>query len=124
MSRARTFQKSLTNAARGIVHALKTERNMQRLTAAGGLVLIAAIGSGVPPLELLVLCSAMASLLVAELLNTAIEIFADHVSGETYHDKVKSMKDIAAGAVLVTAANATIVSITILFPHVLALLNR
>lgn len=53
---------------------------------------------------------------MAEALNTAIELVCDLVSPD-YHPLVKKAKDIAAGAVLVTAIGAVIVGLIIFLPY-------
>jgi diacylglycerol kinase len=53
-----------------------------------------------------------------ELLNSAIENIADFVSKQ-YHDLIKKTKDLAAGAVLVSAIVAAIVGLIIFVPKIL-----
>jgi diacylglycerol kinase (ATP) len=52
----------------------------------------------------------------AEALNTAIECLADVASPE-YHPLVRDAKDIAAGAVLVSAIAAAIIGWMVFWPH-------
>ncbi len=53
---------------------------------------------------------------MAEALNTAVEILCDLVSVE-YHPLIKKAKDIAAGAVLVTAVGAAIIGVIVFLPY-------
>jgi len=119
MHKARTLFQSIGFAVEGILYAVKTQRNMRLLAVGTIAVLSAAAVWGVQPVEWLLLCGAMAALLFAELMNTAMEIFADHVTGGGHRTQVKHMKDVAAGAVLVTAINATVVTAIILLPYAL-----
>jgi diacylglycerol kinase (ATP) len=60
--------------------------------------------------------------LVVELLNTAIETLTDMVS-PSYNEKAGRVKDVAAGAVVITALFALITGILIFFPKLLMLLG-
>ena len=124
MSRARTLAKSVSYAIEGIAYAWQTQQNMRVLTVAGLLVLAAAWVCRISALEWLLLTGALSVLLCAEMINTALEIFADHSTGGAHRAEIKRMKDVAAGAVLITALNAAVVSLVIFLPRVLALLRR
>ena len=52
--------------------------------------------------------------IIAEVMNTAIEATVDLVTKE-YHPMAKIAKDVAAGAVVLAAINAVIVAILIIF---------
>jgi len=56
----------------------------------------------------------------AEALNTAFEFLADAASPE-FHPLVQDAKDVAAGAVLVTAIAAAVIGAIIFWPHVAGL---
>src|SRR5689334_7457005 len=55
----------------------------------------------------------------AEALNTAFEFLADAAS-PNFHPIVKDAKDVAAGAVLVTAIAAVVIGLIVFWPHVAA----
>jgi diacylglycerol kinase (ATP) len=57
----------------------------------------------------------------AEALNTAFEFLADAASPE-FHPLVRDAKDVAAGAVLLTAIAAAIIGVNIFWPYVARLL--
>ena len=57
----------------------------------------------------------------AEALNTAFEFLADAASPE-FHPLVRDAKDVAAGAVLITALAATIIGVLIFWPYVVKLI--
>lgn len=63
---------------------------------------------------------AIAIVWTAEALNTAFEFLADAAS-PNFHPIVKDAKDVAAGAVLVTAIAAVIIGAIVFGPHVAAL---
>jgi len=54
----------------------------------------------------------------AEALNTAFEFLADAASPE-FHPLVKKSKDVAAGAVLLSAIGSIVIAVLILVPHLL-----
>jgi len=53
----------------------------------------------------------------AEALNTAFEFLADAASPE-FHPLVRDAKDVAAGAVLITAIAAAVIGTVIFWPHI------
>jgi diacylglycerol kinase (ATP) len=99
---------SFNVAFEGIIHVLRTQRNMRLhfLIAVG--VLVAALSFDVSRLELVVLLLAIAFVLIAEMVNTAIEAAVD-VASTAFDPMAKLAKDIAAGAVLIAAINAVAV---------------
>jgi diacylglycerol kinase (ATP) len=99
---------SFNHAAEGIVHALRTQRNLWIHFAIAAAVLVAAAGFGASKLELAILLLAITFVLVAELVNTAVEATVD-VASTAFDPMAKLAKDIAAGAVLVSALNAVAV---------------
>ncbi|RBL93158.1 diacylglycerol kinase family protein [Chitinophaga flava] len=69
-------------------------------------------------MEWILLIIAIAMVWVTEMLNTVIEKIMDHLSPD-YHLKVKWIKDVAAGAVLVAAIAAAAIGALIFIPHIL-----
>ena len=67
--------------------------------------------------EFLLVCMAIALVLVCELFNTAVEVLVDTII-EIYHPKAKIIKDTAAGAVLVSTFFSLIVAYFIFFDRV------
>jgi diacylglycerol kinase (ATP) len=99
---------SFNYAAEGVIHALRTQRNLWIHFMLAAAVLVAAVAFGVSRLELMVLLLAITFVLVAELVNTAIEAAVD-VASTSFDPMAKLAKDIAAGAVLIAAVNAVAV---------------
>jgi diacylglycerol kinase (ATP) len=99
---------SFNHAIEGIIHVLRTHRNMRVHFAVAIAVLIAAIWYGVTRFELIALMLAIAFVLVAEMINSAVEQAID-VSTTSFDPLAKLAKDIAAGAVLIAALNAVAV---------------
>ena len=106
--RAPTLIDSFNFAFEGIIHVLRTQRNMRIHFLAAVVVLVAAVATGVSKLELIGLLLAIAFVLIAEMINTAIE-GAVNVSTTSFDPNAKLAKDIAAGAVLIATVNAVAV---------------
>jgi diacylglycerol kinase (ATP) len=106
----------------GIKAAFWTEINMRIHLAATLVVVVVAFVLGVTATEwcLLVFCIGM--VWAAELFNTALEALVNLVS-PVQHPLAGKVKDLAAGAVLVTAIMAVVVGLIIFGPHLLRLLN-
>jgi len=106
--RAPTLLDSFNYAFEGIIHVLRTQRNLRIHFLAAVLVFAGAIAVGVHRLQLIALVIAIAFVLVAEMLNTAIEGVID-VSTTSFDPNAKLAKDIAAGAVLIASITAVAV---------------
>ena len=104
---------AISYALEGVVHTLKSERNMRVHFLLGFLVLIAGIYFNLQAIEFMLLCFAVTFVLVAEMFNTAVEHAMDLVKKEQ-DPVIKIIKDIAAGAVFVTAINASVVGYILL----------
>jgi diacylglycerol kinase (ATP) len=115
---APTVIESFNYAFQGVVHVLRTHRNMRVHVVIAAAVLIAAILLGVSRLELIALLISITFVLVAEMLNTAIESAID-VATTSFDPMAKLAKDIAAGAVLISAVNAIVVGYLV-FSNVIA----
>jgi diacylglycerol kinase (ATP) len=103
--RAPTLLDSFNYAFEGIIHVLRTQRNLRIHFLAAILVIGAAVAAGVSRLELISLLLAIAFVLIAEMINSAIEGAID-VSTTSFDPNAKLAKDIAAGAVLIASINA------------------
>jgi diacylglycerol kinase (ATP) len=103
--RAPSLIESFNFAFEGIIHVLRTQRNMRLHFLTAAFVLIAAVAIGVSRLELIALLLAITFVLLAEMINTAIEGAID-VATTSFDPMAKLAKDIAAGAVLIATVNA------------------
>jgi diacylglycerol kinase (ATP) len=96
---------SFNYAFEGIIHVLRTQRNMRIHFLAAVVVLVAGLATDVSRLELIALLLAIAFVLIAEMINTALEAAID-VATTSFDPMAKLAKDIAAGAVLIATINA------------------
>jgi diacylglycerol kinase (ATP) len=99
---------SFNFAFEGIIHVLRTQRNMRIHFLIAAVVLVVAFAAGVSKLELIALLIAIAFVLIAEMINTAIEGAID-VATTSFDPMAKLAKDIAAGAVLIATVTAVAV---------------
>jgi diacylglycerol kinase (ATP) len=99
---------SFNFAIEGVIHVLRTQRNMRLHFAAAVAVIVVAVAVGVSKIELSVLLISIAFVLVAEMINTAIEGTIDAAT-TSFDPMAKLAKDIAAGAVLIASVNAVAV---------------
>jgi diacylglycerol kinase (ATP) len=106
--RAPSLLDSFNYAFEGIIHVLRTQRNMRIHFLVAAAVLIAAVAIGVSRMELIALLVAVAFVMFAEMINTAIEGAVD-VSTTSFDPNAKLAKDIAAGAVLIATVTAVAV---------------
>ena len=103
--RSPTIFDSFNYAFEGLIHVLRTQRNMRVHFAAAVVVLVAALLVGVSKIELIALLVSISFVLIAEMINTAIEGAID-VATTSFDPMAKLAKDIAAGAVLIATINA------------------
>jgi diacylglycerol kinase (ATP) len=96
---------SFNYAIEGVIHVLRTHRNLRIHFAVAVIVLVAAAAVGVTKLELIALLLAIAFVLIAEMINTAIEHTID-LATTSFDPMAKLAKDMAAGAVLIASVNA------------------
>ena len=119
----RKWVKSANFAIEGILHAAKTQRHLRYHFYSAAVVLLASYILGVSRTEFLIISLSVIAVLLAEMLNTAIEAIVDIISTE-HNEKARIVKDIAAGAVFVTAFGVAVVGYIILFPYIRDVFNK
>ena len=103
--RPQNLLESFNFAFEGIIHVLRTQRNMRIHFLVAVVVLVAAVWIGVSKLELIALLLAIAFVFITEMINSAIEQAID-VATTSFDPLAKLAKDVAAGAVLIATVNA------------------
>lgn len=108
------FIASFNYAVQGIISVLKTERNMKfhYLTALG--VIVLSLFFDISKIEFMQILFAIILVVFGEMINTAIERTVDLVVQE-YNPIAKYIKDVSAGAVLLTAINAVVTAYIIFY---------
>lgn len=99
---------SFNYAIEGIIHTVRTQRNMKIHFIIALFILFACFFYKVSKIELLILLITVTMVIAAEMINTAIEFTIDATTN-FYHPLAKIAKNVAAGAVLITTFNALIV---------------
>lgn len=111
---------SFRYAAKGIVAMLRTQHNAWLHALATVAVCLVAAWLGISGAEWCCLVLAMVAVWIAEALDTALECLANAVA-PCPHPLVRKAKDVAAGAVLLSAIGSAIVGVLILGPRLVAL---
>ncbi|MDU4910780.1 diacylglycerol kinase [Clostridium baratii] len=118
---------SFNHAIDGIIYTVRTQRNMRIHMIITLFILIACLLFDVSKVEFLILAITITMVIGAELFNTAIEATVD-MTTNYYHPLAKIAKNVAAGAVLLTAINAVFVGYIIFWDKLstisLILLNK
>lgn len=108
---------SFKHAWDGIWYAVTTQPNFQVHLIAAFAVVFSAWHFEVTKMEWIVLLLAIALVLIAEMLNTAIESVTDILILE-FNKHAKIAKDVAAGMVLLAVVLSIIVGLVIFLPYV------
>ena len=114
---------SFKYAIEGIISSFKTERNMKIHVLAMIVVIALGLFFKLNKVEWCFIIIAIASVISAELFNTAIETVVDMVSPER-NPKAKLVKDIAAGAVFIVAIGSAIIGFIIFGPKIINVFNK
>jgi len=115
--------RSVTHAIRGCATMLRTQHNAWVHAVATLLVILTAAFLRVSTAEWCWLVLAIMAVWTAEALNTALELLADAASPE-YHPLVGQAKDVAAGAVLISAVGSVGIGALVFGPHVMRVLEH
>lgn len=108
--------KSFVYALRGLIHAVRAERNLKIHLTATVVVVAAAAFFELERWEWVAALLCIGIIWAAEMLNTAVEKLADFVHPE-HHEKIGRVKDIAAGGVMLMAFIAIAIAVIIFGPY-------
>lgn len=117
MNQFKGLTESFNAAISGIVHGLKTQRNMQLHVIVMVLVLLASLFLDLSRIEVVALFFAVGLVLISEMLNTSIEATVDLII-DTHHKIAGTAKDIGAGAVLIASIIALSIGYLILYDRI------
>lgn len=112
----RSITKSFAQALRGIAVTARTERNFRIQLVAGVLALLLAAYLPLLAFERVVILLLIGAVLVLEIINSTFERIADAVAPRLSF-MVREVKDMMAGAVLLTAIVAVAVAVIIFVPY-------
>lgn len=114
--------KSVLYALRGIVYTYKHEVNFRIQCFFGLIVLVFAFTLHMRTYEKIILSMMIAFVLVLELFNTTIEMFLDLLKPRL-SPQVELVKDIMAGAVLLSVIGSLVVAGIIFTPYFIELIR-
>ena len=106
------FPESLRIAFAGILYLFLYHRNMRIIFMLGVFTFLLGLYFKLKGIELIALCITITLVFTAEIFNTAIEMMMNMLTRK-YEIRVKLIKDIAAGVVLLTSLNALAVGIVL-----------
>ncbi len=115
---ARPFREALRAAAAGFTYAVRTQRNLRVQLAVAALVFLGGVPLGLDPVSVAVVVGLGGLVVAAELVNTSIEALVDLVAPE-YRPAARTVKDVAAAAVLVCTLSAVAGGVAVLGPPLL-----
>lgn len=121
MQTKQSFISACANAAAGICSFFTTERNARIHLAMAILTITAAIVLKLSGIQWVAVLCCIALVMGAEMMNSAVEKLCDLVHSD-YHPVIKTIKDVAAGAVLLAALISVVVALIIFLPKLNELL--
>jgi diacylglycerol kinase len=104
------------HAFRGLWYALRTERNARIHVSIAFLAILLGIVLHISAVEFAMVFVAITGVFIAEMFNTAFELYIDLASPD-YHPLAKIAKDVAAGAVLLSAMLSVVIGLFVFGPH-------
>jgi undecaprenol kinase len=114
----RPLLNSFKYATRGIIQVFRSERSFRLQLVIFAVTVIAGLIFSISGTEWVFILAAGGVVLVCEMINTAIEYVTDLVT-EEYRILAKHIKNISAGAVLVSSVIAVVIGLIIFIPYFL-----
>lgn len=117
------YRNSFKHAFAGIGRIIKNERNIKIHLLVAIIVLpVIIFYYNFSAIELAIVLTSMAIVIVVEIVNTLIERILDHLHPEN-HERVALIKDGGAGAVLAAALFSIIIGLILIIPHIVTILD-
>jgi diacylglycerol kinase len=107
----------------GLWYALRTQRNALIHVVIAALAILMGIFLRISAIEFAMIFVAITGVFIAEMFNTVIELCVD-LASPTYHPLAKIAKDVAAGAVLLSAMLSIVIGLFVFGPHLWVLIFR
>jgi undecaprenol kinase/diacylglycerol kinase (ATP) len=117
------FLNSLHFALQGAQKFFSTERNGQIQTVFGIAAIVLGAIVSISPFQWLLVLFCIGLVISLEMINTAIEKFCDLVTTD-FHPRIKIIKDVAAGAVLMASVFSLLVGLIIFIPAIVDFINK
>jgi len=109
-------------AFRGLWYALRTQRNARVQVCIAILAILLGVALHISTVEFAMVFVAITGVFIAEMFNTVFELCIDLASPD-YHPLAKIAKDVAAGAVLLSAILSVVIGLFVFGPHLWDLLH-
>ena len=119
MKKNHSFLNSLSCAIKGLLHIYNTEKNFRFHIYFTFFVLISSFIFRINIVEFVIIMLQILIVLVLEIINTIIEKVMDFITLD-YNPKIKVIKDMSAGLVLIGVIVSVIVGLLIFFPKLLS----
>lgn len=116
------FLKSFLFALNGLRDAIRHEKNFRIQSAIALLVIISGFFFSISANQWMVILICIAMVLSFEIMNSAIEKLCDFVC-PSINPTIKKIKDLSAGAVLLSAIISFIIGCIIFIPKIIMLLH-
>ena len=120
---AKDLPTSFLYAAKGLKYAFSTQRNFRIHIGFALVAFVLGLVLCLNKSDLSIMVLTATSVLVVELLNTAIESVVDLAIGKRFHPLAQIAKDCSAGAVLVASISSLLIAALLLFPPLLKTLG-
>ena len=117
------FIASFGYAFHGLWYALRTQRNARVHVMVAIIVTVTGFLLHLSAVEFAMLFVAIMGVFIAEIFNTVFELCID-LASPNYHPLAKIAKDMAAGAVLLSAMLSVVIGLFVLGPHLWELMHR
>ncbi|MFA4831418.1 MAG: diacylglycerol kinase family protein [Patescibacteria group bacterium] len=117
------FIKSFRDALRGITYMFRHEQNFRIQLFIAILVIVSIFVFDLRKSEIIVVLLLILSVLILEMLNSALEKFTDIIKPRL-HYQVEIVKDVMAAMVFFASIGAVIIGMIIFWPHVFELLGK
>lgn len=114
----RPLIKSFRFAVSGLIDILKTQRNARIIFILGAIAIILGIHFKISTVEFMIIILTIGMVFMAEIFNTMVEE-THNLFSEDFDPKIKMIKDMAAGAVLVSAIISLVVGYFIFIKRLL-----
>jgi len=100
----------------GLWYALRTQRNARIHVCIAILAILMGVVLHISAVEFALIFVAITGVFIAEMFNTVLELCIDLASPD-YHPLAKIAKDVAAGAVLLSAMLSVVIGLFVFGPH-------
>ena len=119
----KAFLKSLTFALLGMKEFFSRDRNGKIQTVIGITAIVLGFTVSLSSFQWLLVLFCIGFVISLEMINSAIEKYCDLVTTD-FHPVIKTIKDVAAGAVLVASLMSLVIGLIIFIPALVKFLNQ